>query len=41
MEELNKQVLPAYMHDGSESEEDQFEMRISDGKFERVMKFVS
>jgi len=40
MEELNKQVLPAYMHDGSESEEDQFEMRISDGKFERVMKFM-
>ena len=38
---INNDVIPAYMHDGSENFIDEIELKISDGKFEQREKMAS
>ena len=38
---INNDVIPAYMHDGSENFVDEIELKISDGKFEQREKMAS
>ena len=38
---INNDVIPAYMHDGSENFIDELELKISDGKFEQREKMAS